>query len=63
MKNFLQLMLLVSFINTSLLADDAETLSNTLWQRTFQNSCSESFTFNPSSKVFTFGKKQDYYNQ
>jgi len=61
MKNFLQLMLLVSFINTSLLADDAETLSNTLWQRTFQNSCSESFTFNPSSKVFTFvstfGKK------
>jgi hypothetical protein len=65
MKNIitksLQITLLISLLNTILSADKIKSLSNTLWQRTFPNTCTESFTFNPSTNIFTFissfGKK------
>lgn len=61
MKKNLQLMLLTMTLNTSLVANDVEKLSNAFWQRTFVNTCTESFTFNSSGNSFTyvssFGKK------
>ena len=57
----LKTIMLVSILETSLMANDIQALSNTLWKGGFQNSCTESFTFNPASSTFTiissFGKK------
>lgn len=61
MKTSLQLIFLTAILNINLLANEIETLKNTLWQRTFTNSCNENFTFNPKYHSFTFnsnyGKK------
>lgn len=53
LKN-IYILLIITIFNNQLFANEIKDFSNTLWQRTFQNTCVESFTFNPNSNIFTF---------